>query len=223
VPQQRKRGADGGRRAEVLEMLRAASRPLSIVEIADRLGVHPNTVRFHLGGLVEAGRAARVEVDRRAAGRPPQLFQALRRMDPFGHRDYRLLAEVMAAGLATGPDPPGRAIETGRSWGRGLEPEPTAPRGRKVRGPVERLIVLLDDLGFAPERERRASSDRPPRIALKNCPFLELAANRPQIACSIHLGLMRGALEAWGAGITVERLEAFAEPDLCRVHLAKQK
>jgi hypothetical protein len=34
------------------------------------------------------------------------------------------------------------------------------------------------------------------------------------------LGLMRGALETWEAPVTVERLEAFSEPDLCLAHLA---
>jgi predicted ArsR family transcriptional regulator len=57
------------------------------------LGVHPNTVRFHLDGLVESGRVERVEVDRRTAGRPPQLFRPVRRMDLAGPRQYRLLGK----------------------------------------------------------------------------------------------------------------------------------
>jgi hypothetical protein len=30
---------------------------------------------------------------------------------------------------------------------------------------------------------------------------------------------MRGALDIWEAPLTVDRLEAFAEPDLCVAHL----
>lgn len=50
--------------------------------------------------------------------------------------------------------------------------------------------------------------------------FFELAEKRPAVVCPIHLGLMRGALESWRAPLTVTRLEAFAEPDLCVAHLA---
>jgi predicted ArsR family transcriptional regulator len=82
---------------------------------------------------------------------------------------------------------------------------------------------LLDDLGFDPEPDRAdpASLRGPARIRLRNCPFLEPATGWPPITCSIHLGLMRGALEAWNAEVSVERLEAFAEPDRCLVHLAQ--
>jgi hypothetical protein len=31
---------------------------------------------------------------------------------------------------------------------------------------------------------------------------------------------MQGAMGSWGAPVTVDRLEAFAEPDLCLAHLA---
>lgn len=70
---------------------------------------------------------------------------------------------------------------------------------------------------FAPERR---SSDGAQQVGLRHCPFLELAEGRPGVVCPVHLGLMRGALETWAAPVTVERLEAFAEPDLCLVHLA---
>jgi predicted ArsR family transcriptional regulator len=45
----------GRSRADVLDMLRAADGPLSVREIAQRTGLHPNTARFHLEALTEAG------------------------------------------------------------------------------------------------------------------------------------------------------------------------
>jgi hypothetical protein len=35
----------------------------------------------------------------------------------------------------------------------------------------------------------------------------------------VHLGLMRGVLDARNAPVTVDRLDAFARPDLCLAHL----
>ena len=48
-------GETVSRRRQVLRILRASSAPMSIVAIADELGVHPNTVRFHLDSLVGTG------------------------------------------------------------------------------------------------------------------------------------------------------------------------
>jgi predicted ArsR family transcriptional regulator len=59
-------------------------------------------------------------------------------------------------------------------------------------------------------------------VGLRHCPFLELAETRKAVICPIHLGLMQGALETWQAPVTVDRLDAFAEPDLCLAHLSRQ-
>ena len=44
-------------------------------------------------------------------------------------------------------------------------------------------------------------------------------AGRTAIVCPIHLGFMQGALKTWAAPVTVDRLDAFVEPDLCVAHL----
>ncbi|WP_267594662.1 helix-turn-helix domain-containing protein [Carbonactinospora thermoautotrophica] len=38
----------------VLDALRRANEPMTVQQIAEELGLHPNTVRFHLGRLVQA-------------------------------------------------------------------------------------------------------------------------------------------------------------------------
>jgi predicted ArsR family transcriptional regulator len=208
-----------GRRLGVLRVLKAAATPLSIVQIADQLGVHPNTVRFHLDTLIENRQVEQAPPDRRRPGRPPLLFQAARGMDPTGPRHYRLLAEILTHSLANGPNPSARAIEAGRTWGRQLAPL-TGDNNNGVagqEGPIQQLVSLLDDLGFAPERQ--AVDGQVVQVGLRHCPFLELAETTAQVVCPVHLGLMQGAMDAWGAPITVERLEAFVEPDLCVAHL----
>lgn len=210
-------GRQDSRRGRVLRLLRDAGGPMAIAEIAERLGIHVNTARFHLESLVSTGQVERTTADSGGPGRPPQLFQAARRMDPTGARHFRMLADVLAEAINTAPDPGGRVLEAGRLWGRrqaststetGAAAEPAEPGGRLMR--------LLDELGFAPER---AGGDDEPRIGLRQCPFLELAVSRSEVVCPVHLGLMQGAMQAWGSPITVERLEPFVEPDLCMAHL----
>lgn len=200
-----------GRRPDVLRVLKAAAGPLSIGQIAETLDVHPNTVRFHLDTLIDNGQAERVEPDRSRPGRPAQLFRAVRGMDPTGPRDFRVLAEILTDRLAAERGSSRRAVEAGQAWGRRLKPP--AVRDDHPANPVDHLIAALDDLGFAPERVNRSE------LGLRNCPFLELAEVRAGVVCPIHLGLMQGALEAWDAPVTVDRLDAFVEPDLCVARL----
>jgi predicted ArsR family transcriptional regulator len=205
------------RRREVLRVLRASPDPMSIAAIADMLGVHPNTVRFHLDGLAGDGQVEQVEPGRAGPGRPPLMFAAVRQMDRGGTRHYRLLAEILVTALAAERDPPAKALAAGRAWGQRLEPLPGDAKSAKMA--IDHLVAVLDDLGFAPERRR---TDGNQQIGLRHCPFLEIAENRSSVVCPVHLGLMQGAVQAWGAPVVVQRLDAFVEPDLCLAHLGPQ-
>lgn len=201
-------------REGVLAVLRGAASALTIPQIADQLGVHPNTARFHLDTLVTDGRVERVEPDRRRTGRPPLMFRAVPGMDPGGTRRYQVLAEILTLALAGDRHASAKALEAGRAWARRV----TGPT-RKTPGAqqaINRLVGLLDELGFAPQRQM---ADGRPQIGLRHCPFLELAQDRSAVVCPIHLGLMQGALATWRAPVTVDRLDPFVEPDLCLAHL----
>ncbi|OBK27103.1 transcriptional regulator [Mycobacterium asiaticum] len=205
-----------GRRQEVLRVLNAANGPMTITAIADVLGVHPNTVRFHLNTLIGDGQVEHAEPDRKLPGRPPLLFRTTRQMDPRGPRRYLLLAEILATSLAAERNPRAKARAAGRAWGLGLPSPPGRGKATSVKKSVDRLIDVLDEFGFAPER-RNSSGEQ--QIGLRHCPFLELAESRSDVICPIHLGLMQGVLEGGGAPITVDRLDPFVEPDLCLAHL----
>lgn len=207
----------GRRRREVLRLLRSSPVPLSIVAIAEQLGVHPNTVRFHLDSLLASRQVEQVEQDPKGPGRPPLMFAAVRQMDRGGTRHYRMLAEVLTEALAADRNPRAKAVAAGKAWGRSVESRAKATKARSAEEAVDRLVGVLDDLGFAPERRTSGGEQV---VGLRHCPFLELAETRGAVVCPIHLGLMQGALETWGAPISVDRLDAFVEPDLCLAHIS---
>jgi predicted ArsR family transcriptional regulator len=189
---------------------------MSIAQIAEQLEVHPNTVRFHLDTLVDDGQVEPAEPDHRGRGRPALMFQAVQGMDRGGTRRYRLLAEILTIGLATDEDPSTKALAAGRAWGQRLKPLEDSAKPIAAEESVDRLVELCDELGFAPERRE---SEGEMQLALRHCPFLELAESCTDVVCPIHLGLMQGALEAWDAPVAVERMDAFVEPGLCVAHL----
>lgn len=208
------------RRDQVLEFLVDREAPTGINEVATSLGVHVNTVRWHLESLHAQGLVERVTGQHDRPGRPPQLFVAVPAMDPSGPRNYQLLADILAAGFSSTPESRQRAIDVGRAWGRteSQAPESSEMHLNGVQGAVNELMRVLADLDFAPELRENDSNDLPV-IGLRHCPFLDLIDTRSDIICPVHLGLMRGVLESRDAEITVNHLEPLVQPDLCTVHL----
>jgi predicted ArsR family transcriptional regulator len=206
-----------GPRSTVLEILQRSTGPRTIAGLADELGLHPNTAREHLDGLVAQGLATREQAPAQGRGRPAWRYTAaadLLEADPRV-RDYAGLAAALAGHLArTSPDPAADGLAAGREWGATLvdsrSPRPSGP-GATAR---HRVVDLLDELGFAPDADPAATT-----VALRRCPLLDAARQYPQVVCQVHLGIVRGALERHGGDPEPTALLPFAEPGACRLHL----
>ena len=211
----------GQSRAHVLDLLRAAGSPAGVRDIADQAGLHPNTARFHLDALVDAGLAARAPKERTTPGRPSMAYRAVAGGETMGRRRYRLLAEMLTSLIAGMLPKPGEAAgEAGREWGRYLT-EPPPPYQRLDAGEaVERLTATLAEIGFAPEAVTDGTQYQ---LRLRQCPFREVAENHQDLVCQLHLGLMQGALAQMRAPVTADRLQPFAEPSLCIAYLATRQ
>ncbi|GAB7036374.1 MULTISPECIES: helix-turn-helix transcriptional regulator [Catenuloplanes] len=203
------------RRREVLELLRAAAGPVSIGAVAERLGIHPNTARFHLETLARSGHADRVHGTPDGPGRPPLLFTARREMDRGGPRNYRVLAELLADDLARADDPIAAAQDAGRRWGSRVADDVRVADGTEPA--IVWLHDMLDDLGFAPDPPRVAGRDG--EIGLRHCPFLDLVDTHGGMICALHEGLLESAMDGLTAPVAVDGLTPFATPDRCLVTL----
>ena len=104
----------GRSRADVLDLLRASGGPLGVREIAQRMGLHPNTARFHLEALVGGGLAVRESEDRQTPGWPRIGYRAVPD-SPGGRRRYRLLAEMLTSLIAATMPEPGPRRRGGRA------------------------------------------------------------------------------------------------------------
>jgi predicted ArsR family transcriptional regulator len=213
-------GVQGNRtkshRASVLDALRASDKPLGVTELAERLGVHANTVRFHLDALVTQGLVDRSLERPSGRGRPRTVHAPHPGMDRGGQRRYQLLAKILLGQLSTSPDGSGSAESAGRNWGRYLVDQVPPSHQTDAAEARQRLNAMMAELDFAPETVGRKGD----RIRLRHCPFLELAEEYSATLCPLHLGLMQGALSQIRAPIAATRLEPFAEPDACLVHLS---
>jgi predicted ArsR family transcriptional regulator len=198
------------RRARIVEELRDDPAGLDAQELAARLGLHPNTVRWHLAILADAELVSSHTGARTTPGRPRIVYT-------LGHdagegESYRLLATILHGAFGRLDDAFARAEAAGRAWGRYLvrRPPPNEPPSREAA--VGEVVALLAQHGFRPEAEGD-------EIRMHRCPFRELAQLQPRTVCAIHQGLMAGAFDGLQSAVEVERLEPFVEPELCVARL----
>lgn len=211
----------GESRARVLAVLQDDGGVLTAEEVGRRVGLHPNTCRFHLDRLVEAGLVGREIEERDRPGRPHTLYTACRDSQRAGQRSYRLLAEILTGCLAAELEQPAKAARrAGRMWGRYFA-EPLPPSRRIGANEARRQVSrMLDQLGFAPELSISGTKEQ---ILLRHCPFREIAEGRQDIVCAIHLGLMQGLLRELDAPVEAENLTPFVEPSLCVARLGSRR
>jgi len=192
-------------RQMILDALRSAGDGLDTNQLAEDLDLHPNTIRWHLGRLSDAGLVQATPTRRHGRGRPSIVYRLTGDGIARGRDEYRLLATMLTDVVAADGAGATRAYEAGVRWGRHLQQaEPGAS-----------LAHLLDQEGFAAEQ-------RGDELEMHRCPFYALAETSPQVICTLHHGIIDGVLDEARSGQTVERLDPFVEPGLCIARLRKR-
>jgi predicted ArsR family transcriptional regulator len=207
--------APGRAASGILEVLEEFGTPATVATVAGRTGQHVNTVREHLDALVGAQLVERTPQPASGRGRPAWLYAVVASDAPRAP-EYAGLATALAMQLAaTSPDPERDAAHAGEAWGRRLAADD--PSARRTAAAARRgAVEVLDRLGFEPTTDDRATTAR-----LTRCPLLDAAKEQPDVVCSVHLGIVRGALDAWGAPDEPAALVPFAEPGACLLHLGR--
>lgn len=202
-------------RRRLLELLQGLAEPVRLDALAVRSGLHPNTVREHLEALVGAGLVEREQAPREGRGRPAWLYAATPGPVPAPGNEYAELATALAGVVErTSTSPAEDATLAGAAWGGRLAaaagtPPPTPAAAR--RGVVE----VFERMGFAPRPDRSARD-----VRLTRCPLLEAAQASPTVVCHVHLGIVHGALDAWGHDGAGSELHPFAEPGACLLRIS---
>lgn len=209
----------GPTRARVLALLQDAREPMTAASAGARLGLHVNSVRFHLDGLTEDGLVLRRREERSTPGRPKVLYVVATSAPDVAHRSYRLLAEILTSLLTDKlPDPAASAEQAGHAWGRYLTPPPQPFQKPQQSEALESLVHALDNIGFDSHIVNEPDSLR---LEISHCPFLEVAEGHHDVVCSIHLGLIRGILDQTNAPLSADTLEPLVEPSRCIAHLTR--
>jgi predicted ArsR family transcriptional regulator len=194
-----------------------AERPgdeVTVAEIAERFGLHPNVARMHLAKLEQAGFLATGFRRTSGGGRPAKLYSLSDKVVTFGFppRRYELLSRLALDALAAGGtrDDALRACrEAGAAEGRqALATAGGAPRSGPAAADIVRRVA--EEQGLLPEV---SWGDDALLVLVNNCTFRELSGADPDLVCAMHRAFLEGVLEVVTSGLGRLRIA----PDDCRI------
>lgn len=175
-------------RDNVQELLAASGEPLDAAEIAQRLGIHVTTARFHLSRLVDDDLAEPIRLAADGVGRPRTGYRAVATppVQPLlGHLLGRLGSTPQAREQA--------AVEAGRLWADEQGGLRTPGRdATEVPDPVTVVSEALQHLGFRVRNVVSAFGVH--EVGVCSCPLAELATGHPEIARGVARGVIEQAL-----------------------------
>jgi predicted ArsR family transcriptional regulator len=179
-----------------------AERPgahVTVVDVAEQFGLHPNVARMHLGKLEQAGFLAASQRRSPGGGRPAKLYSLADGVHVFAipPRRYELLAELALDVIAAtaGHDAVESVCrEAGQAEGRrymadqGVLPARPTELAEAVRAVAEGQGLLprvwVDDDGL--------------HVDVRNCVFRETGGRHPDLACGMHRAYLEGVVQALG-------------------------
>ncbi len=203
-----------------------AAQGRTAAELAEVVGLHVTTVRFHLDQLVDAGVLRSDEQRHEGPGRPRKVYAVVPGMtDPAAAAEplrllTSLLVDTVSASMTGAPMDP---VEAGRAWAREHVPlaEATpAATPQEWLGRVERVTDSLRVWGYHPQLSRDEDAWTT-RVELTDCPFMDLARRDTTVVCGIHAGLIAEAAHRLGAPDAEATLEPFVGPARCLAHIGR--
>jgi predicted ArsR family transcriptional regulator len=206
---------DNTRYAIYLELARSPV-PLATADVAESLGLHPNTVRPHLERMRDVGLLDVEAQSRGEVGRPQHRYSVAADAPSLGLEPppMPLLARLLLGVASSSGAGPEEAAESGRSQGR------LAAEAYDTEGDGEACVAALVDelvrLGFDPAV---AEDGEGTTVAFTRCPFAELAEAHPEIVCHVHRGIVEGFVAAAG-GAEVVSFGTLVDRLPCQVELA---
>lgn len=175
---------------------------VTVQDVADHFGIHPNVARLHLNKLEDVKLVQSKTEKASKSGRPGKVYKIADESISinFPPRDYKLLAEIaLESIMSLGRE--GETILYKVSFQSGKEQamnmiynEHLDIETLSMEDKFPYIMKLASELGLNPDIE--SIDEYSFRFRVFNCPFRELAANQ-YLVCKMHHSILSGMFSAF--------------------------
>ena len=208
-------------RRQLYRIVRRAGQALSRDDVAGQAGISRRLAAFHLDKLTERG-LLRAHYARPPGRSGPGAGRSAKYYEPsdlevdvsIPQRRYDLAGRLLIRAITSAsPHEPASAAAARVAREAGAEVGGRVRQEKRLRHPgAERALTtaaeVLDEHGFEPYRPG------PDRVALRNCPFRELAQEAPEVMCRMNEAFVEGLLRGLGNG-TIRAARESTPGDCC--------
>ncbi|GAB3939833.1 helix-turn-helix transcriptional regulator [Corynebacterium tapiri] len=188
-----------------LEAIQSFPQGARVSDLAEKLGMHANTVRGHLDELIAKGAVSSAPESTGGRGRPSLVFFTRVPDNRALASEYSALINILSNTLFGASDDP-HAHDAARRLGTAWAAEMAATGRSSSAQSLKELYGLLRDMGFDPSAPTAADlpdgepDESTSTICLHACPFVGRDGTKPSpFVCSMHEGFLnestRSALE----------------------------
>jgi len=169
---------------------------MTVGDLAEAAGLHPNTAREHLQRLVDDGFITCQPETRQTKGRPRMLYSAAAgAIEPGSVRAAKAEAAERRGDLVRRLLP--------------IEAVESSPRQHQM----DALDDHLDASGFDSDHDPDGA-----HVHLHDCPYSEMVKLHPEV-CTVHFGLIKSLLEQTDGPLRADQLHPLVGPDVCTLDL----
>jgi predicted ArsR family transcriptional regulator len=217
--------ADGTRYGIYRSIVERPHEQVTVAEVAERFGLHPNVARMHLGKLERAGLLATSLRKDGSGGRPARLYRLSDTVSSLSlpPRRYDVLADLALRALAEAGDLE-RVAAVCRAAGSDAAATYAGEHPAVRFGGRDEIVAAIVEVGEEVGMLPLVSWDRDVlALDVRNCIFKELSSAQPELVCAMHRAFLEGfvaRLAEAGSVAAVEAQSAISRgDDRCRLRI----
>ena len=217
--------ADGTRYSIYRSIVERPHDQVTVAEVAERFGLHPNVARMHLGKLEQAGLLETALRKDGSGGRPARLYRLSDTVSSLSlpPRRYDVLADLALRALAEAGELE-RVAAVCRTAGDDAAAAYAAEHPDFRRGGRDELVAAIVEVGEEVGMLPQVSwDDDVLALDVRNCIFKELSSAQPDLVCVMHRAFLEGfvaQLAAAGGRAALEASSAISRgDDRCRLRI----
>ncbi len=217
--------ADGTRYGIYRSIVERPHDQVTVAEVAERFGLHPNVARMHLGKLEQAGLLETALRKDGSGGRPARLYRLSDTVSSLSlpPRRYDVLADLALRALAEAGDLE-RVAAVCRVAGDDAAVAYATDHPDFRRGGRDELVTAIVEVGEEVGMLPQVSwDDDVLALDVRNCIFKELSSAQPDLVCVMHRAFLEGfigRLAETGSAAALEASSAISRgDDRCRLRI----